>query len=272
MQYPKDKYIIPISVPAIVVLVSALNNDPLPQLISQGWFWRDVSAGSLVAGFVWLCVRFISIRLDNKLGCKHSFPKRLLWQCIFGWLGPSVILFGLCWLMFEFVIGQPMFQTLFPYYEYPFSVMLIAVINGYYLIYNLLQTEKIEIAVEQIEQDVSNTTLFAYKGADRFPLHHAMIGVVIKNNTYLDVYTTEGKRLNMSGTMESLEKVLPDDTFFRVNRQVIMHVKSIKSFRSIENGKIEIACGLDGIDAPIVSQKKAADFRKWIDASFANLN
>jgi hypothetical protein len=272
MQYPKDKYLIPIFVPAIVLTVEALNNEPLSRLVMLDWFWKELIAGIIIAGVIWLFVRFISIRLDKKVQWKKQFNRRLLLQALFGWTIPSLILFILCWMMFEWIIGQPMFETLFPYYEFPFSVLVVAGINGYYLIYKLLENETVETSTEEIQPGVTQTTLFAYKGPDRFPLHHGMIDVVIKNAAYLDVYTSNGTRLSMTGTMDSLEKVLPYDVFFRVNRQVIMHAKSIKSFRSIENGKIEINCGLEGIEPPIVSQKKAAEFRKWMEVSFAKLN
>jgi|GEM_PF-1254383 len=264
MQYPKDKYLIPIFVPAIVLAVEALNNEPLSRLVMRDWFWKEFIAGTMVAGIIWLSVRFISVRLDKKAEWKKRFNRRLLLQVFFGWAIPSAILFFLCWMMFEWIIGQPMFDTLFPYYEFPFSMLVIAGINGYYLIYKLLESETVETITEEIQPGITQITLFAYKGADRFPLHHGMINIVVKNTAYLDVYTSDGKRLNMTGTLDSLEKLLPDDTFFRVNRQVIMHIKSIQSFRSIEHGKIEINCGLASIESPIVSQKKAADFRKWM--------
>lgn len=260
--YPKDKYLIPVAVPAIVVTVIALNNDPLPLLVRESTFWRDAAAGIVVAAAVWLSVRQISIRMDGPVSWKTAFYKRLLLQAVFGWALPSLLLFGLCWVMFDRVVGQPIFESLFPYYEYPFCVLLIAGMNAYYLVSALLAKTEPAPALSP------SGTLFAYKGADMYPLHRDMIRLVVKNEASLDVYTADGERLNMSGTLENLEKQLPGDLFFRVNRQVIMHVRSVRSFRAADNGKIEINCTLDGIAPPVVSQKKAPGFRKWLDASF----
>lgn len=263
--YPKDKYLIPVAVPAITLTVIALNNDPLPRLVSQGWFWRDAAAGVAITAFIWLCIRFISIRLDKKAAWKTAFYKRLLLQTVFGWLLPSVLLFGLCWAMFEFIIGQSIFDTFFPQYEFPFSVLLLAGINAYYLIYALLAKDGEQPHI--FGETPQAGTLFAYKGADMYPLLPQMIRLVVKTDAGLDIHTEKGERLSMSGTLEGLEKSLPADVFFRANRQVIIHVRAIKSFRPAENGKIEINC-LPDVEPPVVSQKKAAEFRKWLEQSY----
>jgi len=265
--YPKDKYVIPVAVPAITITVIALNNDPLPRLVSQGWFWRDAAAGACITAFIWLCIRFINIKLDARAGWKTAFYKRLLLQTVFGWLLPSVVLFGLCWAMFEFIVGQSIFDSLFPQYEFPFSVLLLAGINAYYLVYALLAKDETPQQTAVSQETSSPGTLFAYKGADMYPLLPHMIRLVVKTDTGLDVHTEKGERLNMSGTLDGLEKTLPADTFFRVNRQVIMHVRAVKSFRPAENGKIEINCE-HPVEPPVVSQKKAAEFRKWLEQAY----
>eukprot|EP01041_Mallomonas_annulata_P040042 gene40042-63862_t len=102
--YPKDKYVIPIAVPLLTITVVALNNDPLPQLVQQTWFWRDTTAGVAATALVWLSIRNVTRRLDRHAGWKTAFYKRLLLQTLFGWVMPSVLLFGLCWALFEWVV------------------------------------------------------------------------------------------------------------------------------------------------------------------------
>lgn len=269
--YPKDKYVISVAVPLLTVTVVALNNDPLPQLVRQGWFWRDTAAGMVATALVWFCVRAVTLRLDRRMPWKTAFYRRLLLQTVFGWAIPSVLLLGLCWALFEWVVGQPMFDTLFPYYEFPFSVLLIAGINGYYLVSALLGLPQTTRQIPE-RTSVSDGTgaLFAYKGADLYPLAPDMIRLIQKNDSALEVYTSAGERLRMAGTLDGLEKSLPEAVFFRVNRQVIMHIRAVKSFRAIENGKIEVNSTLDDALPPVVSQKKAAEFRKWVSQTFVN--
>lgn len=265
--YPKDRYVIPVAVPLLTVTVVALNNDPLPLLVRQAWFWRDVAAGMVATAIVWLCVRAVTRQLDRRWDWKTRFVKRLAGQALLGWALPSVLLFGLCWALFEWVVGQSMFDTLFPYYEFPFSVLLIGGINGYYLVSALLA--RAETAVDESAVQAAPETLFAYKGADLYPLSPDMIRLILKNDNALHVYTVAGERLRMTGTLDGLEKTLPEDTFFRVNRQIIMHIRAVKSFRAIENGKIEINSTLADAEPPVVSQKKAAEFRRWVSQTFA---
>lgn len=265
--YPQDKYVIPVAVPLLTVTVEALNNDPLPQLLGQAWFWRDTAAGIVACTLVWLCIRAVTQALDRRADWKTAFYKRLLLQTLFGWALPGLLLFGLCWVLFEWVVGQPIFDSLFPYYEYPFCLLLLAGINGYYLV-SALRISPGKTETEPADSDTPET-LFAYKGADLYPLAPDMIRLVTKTDKALDVYTAAGERLRMAGTLEGLEKTLPETAFFRVNRQTIIHIRAVKSFRSVENGKIEIQSHLEDTPVPVVSQKKAAIFRKWVDQTFA---
>lgn len=269
MHYPKDKYIIPLCVPAVVVLVTALNNDPLHLLVLEKWFWRDFIAGVLIAATIWLIIRYVSIRLNTPFSWKTSFFQRFIFQTLFGWAVPSILLFFLCWAMFEWVIGQSMFETFFPHYEFPFAVLFLACINGYYLVYSLLEKD---FPTPDTLYDSVKKGLFPFKGADKFPLPYEKIEAVIKNTAYLDVFSSDGPRLNISATMESLEKTLPQNIFFRLNRQAIINIKNIRSFRSIENGKIEVYPKRDDMESSyIVSQKKAALFRKWLSENIGSI-
>jgi len=255
--YPKDKYLVPLAVPFISATVTALNNEPLYILVSRAWFWRDFAAGCAIGAVVWLCIRQISILLDQRSNWKEAFYKRLLRQAFWGWLMPSLLLFGLCWLLFELLIGQPFFESYFPYYEYPFSVLLLALINVYYMVTALLQKDSSSAGIKK-------EVIMAVKGADVYPLKPEMIRVVIKNNTQLDVYTADGQRFSLSGTLDALEKTLSEPVFFRINRQTILHISAIRSFRAVANGKIEINSGFGPAEPILVSQKKAAGFRRWI--------
>ena len=68
----------------------------------------------------------------------------------------------------------------------------------------------------------------------------------------------------LSDNLDFYEKSLSEQTFFRANRQTIIHRMACKSFRNVENGKIEVQLEPDTVPSVIVSQKKAAAFRKWI--------
>lgn len=70
-------------------------------------------------------------------------------------------------------------------------------------------------------------------------------------------YLTEEKNLSM------LEKQLDPVVFFRANRQYIININFLKSFKVIERSKIKITM-LMPTDDIIVSQENAAAFKAWL--------
>lgn len=66
-------------------------------------------------------------------------------------------------------------------------------------------------------------------------------------------------------SLDEVEELVNPRKFYRVNRQHLVHLPCIESYRSDDTGKIAIK--LKSIKTPdlIVSKEKAADFRKWFD-------
>lgn len=66
-------------------------------------------------------------------------------------------------------------------------------------------------------------------------------------------------------SLDEVEELLNPAAFYRVNRQNLVHLPFIESYRGDNTGKITLK--LRGIKATdlVVSKDKAADFRKWFD-------
>ena len=66
-------------------------------------------------------------------------------------------------------------------------------------------------------------------------------------------------------SLDEVEELVNPRKFYRVNRQHLVHLPCIESYRSDDTGKIAIK--LKSIKTPdlIVRKEKAADFRKWFD-------
>jgi DNA-binding LytR/AlgR family response regulator len=66
-------------------------------------------------------------------------------------------------------------------------------------------------------------------------------------------------------SLDEVEELVNPKYFYRVNRQHLVHLSFIESYRSDDTGKITLK--LKGIKTTdlIVSKEKAADFRRWFD-------
>ncbi len=75
----------------------------------------------------------------------------------------------------------------------------------------------------------------------------------------------QGKRYPVDYTLDQLESMLSPDDFFRINRKVILSIRSIQKVNTYFNSRLVITTShLEG-EAAIVSRERVNDFKGWLD-------
>ncbi len=77
--------------------------------------------------------------------------------------------------------------------------------------------------------------------------------------------TNKGNRFAIDYTLEQLETMLHPNDFFRINRKIIIHIKSIEKVNTYFNGRLIIKTNYFDDEARIVSRERVSDFKKWLD-------
>jgi len=77
--------------------------------------------------------------------------------------------------------------------------------------------------------------------------------------------TSKNKRFAIDYTLEQLETMLAPNSFFRINRKIIIHIKSIEKVSTYFNGRLIIKTNHLDDEARIVSRERVSDFKKWLD-------
>jgi two-component system, LytTR family, response regulator len=67
-------------------------------------------------------------------------------------------------------------------------------------------------------------------------------------------------------SLDEVQELLDPRLFFRANRQFIIQLSFIESFRTDESGKLHLRIKGNKLEELIISKEKAAEFRKWFDA------
>lgn len=76
--------------------------------------------------------------------------------------------------------------------------------------------------------------------------------------------TTKGNRHIIDYTLDQLETMLKPTDFFRINRQIIIHIQSIQKTQNYFNGRLIISAkGLEN-DSRIVSRERVNDYKSWL--------
>lgn len=73
-----------------------------------------------------------------------------------------------------------------------------------------------------------------------------------------------GKRYPTDYTLDKLEEVLDPTRFFRINRQFIVGIKSIREMQMYSKGRVKIDLEPETDQETIVSVERSAAFKKWL--------
>lgn len=115
-------------------------------------------------------------------------------------------------------------------------------------------------------RSVKKQRLLARKGTSRFSKPLNSLAFFLSDSKLCYTVDFNGERFFLDETLSEIEKLLDPRLFFRISRQLIIHIDAIREFKSIEYSKIELYILPNSwIKQPvIISQKTAPQFKKWI--------
>lgn len=74
-----------------------------------------------------------------------------------------------------------------------------------------------------------------------------------------------GKRYPVDYTLDQLDQLLNPDTFFRINRKVILHIDAIQKISSFFNSRLKVTSAFISNDDAVVSRERVGDFKQWLN-------
>lgn len=122
-------------------------------------------------------------------------------------------------------------------------------------LYNLLQTYNAK----------RKTRLLVKRGVENISLRLEDIALFYTENKIVYVIDREGKKFIVDRTLNELEIELDNAIFFRANRQYILNLSFVKSYKTYEKVKLQVDLNIpDTNHFIVISQNTAPDFRKWV--------
>jgi DNA-binding LytR/AlgR family response regulator len=123
--------------------------------------------------------------------------------------------------------------------------------------------------VEDIRYNIHNkakTRILAKKGNERLPLLLSDIVFFYTKNKVVLAFDSSAKRYIIDKTLSDLEAELDPQQFFRANRQYLLNIDYIRSFKPYEKVKLWVELSVDNIEHTIIiSQVTTAMFRTWLE-------
>jgi len=251
--------------------------------ITHPYFYTDLLGGFVISLILWELVRFVIHRLDKKYSWIDYPAQRIFLQFLFAIVTPAFLCFVFTLLFMKLAYNQDIFKTEWLYNEFYVVILVIVIINLVYftwwlfLRWQALQAQSAfarepgkvigEVAMPDRTQASETAAIITVtKAGKNILLPQTEITHVVLEGSYTFIKTGKSENFVTTYTLDELTKMLDPDSFFRVNRQIIISRNSCRAYENIENGKISIDLSVD-VKAPvIVSQKRAKAFRNWISA------
>lgn len=109
------------------------------------------------------------------------------------------------------------------------------------------------------------TKMVVKKGIENIVLKLEDVVMFYTENRVVYVTDKQGIKYMSNKNLGELERELDSSVFFRINRQYILNVNYIKSFKSFEKVKLKVDISVPVVRRPIIiSQETATAFRKWV--------
>ena len=98
------------------------------------------------------------------------------------------------------------------------------------------------------------------------PVAEYQVAYFIKD-TIIYLVTLDNQRLVTDyNTIDEIEEMVDPQKFFRANRQTIIRIDSVDTYRKHDTGKIDVVMKCDKNLHIDISREKANEFKNWIDS------
>lgn len=281
-----------------------LGSDSITDIIKGKYFVADVLAGFTLTFITTSSINIITAYLDKQYPWSKYFTTRLLYQLIAAVVLPAVFVLAFMYTYLIVILDFKKEEVQFFYTEFPISVLFIVFWNVVYVGYffyreSKRQKEELTNLKEQFftlhnvktgsnvipalpgkqadeyredETGLTETTvtskikiLVAVSGNKNIPIPVETIAYFFKDGNYTTLKTFQSATYLLNHPLDELMKLLEEDLFFRANRQFIINLRACHYFTNEENGKLAVHLSPAHEEEVIISQKRAAAFKDWLN-------
>lgn len=126
--------------------------------------------------------------------------------------------------------------------------------------------QKLFLCLNNIVRKRKKTRLLVQQGVVNIPLLRSDIVAIYTKNRLVFVVDHNAKKYVVDKTLTELENELDKSVFFRANRQYIININFVRSFKPYQKVKLLVHLDMFEPEEPvIISQQAASAFKKWLE-------
>ena len=124
---------------------------------------------------------------------------------------------------------------------------------------------RVDEMIEKAKQESQHVFLVHYK--DKIiPLYIDRVAYFYTSNEKVSAFTHTGERYVVDRTLEMLQSQLPEDEFFRANRQFIISRKAVKDITVWFGSRLSLNLTVETPERIIISKTRVPEFKQWLTA------
>lgn len=249
----------------LIPFISAINYYLTYVDIKLNGFFVLTFAIDTVQGYCgWWGARLFIFYLDKRLPIEQNPGRRILLQLV----GTTIIGLFIISILTE-AVSLIARGRLAPSEFYLFDLFIIGiwflVVNGIYLGLYFYRRYQESEAHRLREKQIKTEGIFVKQGKQEIRLDYRNLEGLFVDGDYAVASQVDGRKFYLTQSLDKSERLLPEQFFFRLNRQYIIHRSHITGFKRAENGKIVVQLNASS-NFPtevVVSRLRAPAFRSW---------
>jgi LytTr DNA-binding domain len=249
----------------LIAFISAFNYYLTYNNIKFNWFLILTYTIDTVQGWLaWWAVRNIVIYLDKKLPYGNNPLKRILIQLLLTTVAGLFVIISLTELVSYIARGR-----FVPISFYSFDVFIFIiwffVLNGIYIGMHYYSEWKESERLRMEEKKIRAGGINVKYGKQNLLVPFNEVLGFYSEEGYSILITTDNKKYFPDKSLDKIEQMLPEEMFYRLNRQFIIHRNAITGFKRTGDGKLDVLVNAsENLPGSIqVSRIKAAAFKNW---------
>lgn len=250
-----------------IAFISAFNYYLTYKNIHFGWFLILTYTVDTIEGWLaWWAVRSIVIWLDKKMPYANQPLKRMLVQVVLTTIAGLLVIVLLTELVSWIVKGRPAPLDFYLFDVFIFVIWFL-VINGIYIGMHYYSEWKDSEAKRMEEKKIRMEGFTVKQGKQNLLVPFDEILSFYAEEGYTVLLTWQNKKYIQDRSLDKIETTLPEEIFFRLNRQYIIHRKAITGFKRTGDGKLDVLISATEYlpEAIQVSRTKAVNFKTWFE-------
>lgn len=248
----------------LIPLISAFNYYLTYSNIEWNGFLILTFAIDTTQGYLaWLIVRKLIFWLDRILPFGPKPAKRILVQLITTTFAGLSFIILTTELVSWIAKGRPAIAEFYTMDVFIIGIWFL-VINGIYIglfYYHTLQ----EIQAQKPNIESKFKGIVVKSGNQELLIPGSEVAALKIDDEYVLLFSLTGKKYFLDESLDFWEKTLPENDFYRLNRQTILHRQILLGFKKLDHGKLEAQVDSRfNFDLELgISRAKAPSFRSW---------